>query len=61
MKKLGLYLLIVSWGWGALYLLGSFAAASFNPLTWLPEGRSLVALMAGGVAAIGAIVSFSDL
>lgn len=40
---------VATFGWAAtslvLYLLGSFVAASFNILHWLPEGRFMVATM----------------
>lgn len=56
MKKLGLYIVIVSWGWLVLYLAGSFAAASFDVTTWDVFGRFMVSMIAFCVAAVALLV-----
>lgn len=56
MKKLCLYLLIVSWGWTVLYLAGSFAAASFDVTTWDVFGRFMLSMIAFFVAATAMLV-----
>lgn len=56
MKKLGLYVAIVSWGWLVLYLAGSFAAASFDVTTWDVFGRFMLSMIAFFVAATAMLV-----
>ena len=56
MKKLGLYVVIVSWGWLVLYLAGSFAAASFDVTTWDVLGRFMLSMIAFFVAATAMLV-----
>ena len=56
MKKLGLYLAIVSWGWLVLYAIGSFIAASFDIMAWDIFGRFMVGAVAACVAALAALV-----
>lgn len=56
MKKLGLYIVIVSWGWLVLYLAGSFAAASFDVTTWDVFGRCMLSMIAFFVAATAMLV-----
>ena len=55
-KKLGLYIVIVSWGWLVLYLAGAFTAASFDVTTWDALGRYLISALAIGVAGFSAFV-----
>jgi len=54
-KRLCLYLAIVSWGWLVLYMVGSFVAASFDVMAWDGLGRLMVGVMAGAVAALAAL------
>ena len=56
MKKTLLYIAIVSWGWLVLYLVGSFAAASFDIAVWDVFGRFMLSMVAFFVAATAMLV-----
>ena len=60
MKRLCLYLAIVSWGWLVLYMVGSFIAASFDVMAWDVFGRLIVGFCALSVAGIAAFVFASN-